>query len=128
MTCYCKNIAQYAGRGVHIDISFTITHFKKIIRIDRLYLPLSRSVRNSIMYNEKDVIKEDIKNILHRNGLSEHEFKITVENGSSYDPNQIVGIQVWITIERNTIKKRYGLYRTHWPDDFETDLKNGYFN
>lgn len=35
--------------------------------------------------------------------------KITIENGSSYDPNQIVGAQVWITIEKSSIKKQYEL-------------------
>ncbi|AUH70898.1 hypothetical protein [Legionella sainthelensi] len=80
------------------------------------------------MFSGEDLIKEDFQNILYRNGLSANEFKITIQNGSSYDPNQIVGTQVWITIEKDSIKKRYGLYRTNWPDDFETDLKNGYFN
>ncbi|ARB93228.1 hypothetical protein [Legionella longbeachae] len=80
------------------------------------------------MFSGEDLIKEDFQSILYRNGLSANEFKITIQNGSSYDPNQIVGTQVWITIEKNSIKKRYGLYRTNWPDDFETDLKNGYFN
>ncbi|ARG96945.1 hypothetical protein [Legionella micdadei] len=80
------------------------------------------------MYGEKDIIKEDIKNILYRDGFSSDEFKITIENGSSYDLNQIVAAQVWITIERNSKKKRYGLYRTNWPHDFVVDLKNGYFN
>ncbi|VEB38522.1 Uncharacterised protein [Legionella sainthelensi] len=80
------------------------------------------------MFSGEDLIKEDFQNILYRNGLSANEFKITIQNGSSYDPNQIVATQVWITIEKDSIKKRYGLYRTNWPDDFETDLKNGYFN
>ncbi|MCW8408585.1 hypothetical protein OQJ13_06310 [Legionella sp. PATHC035] len=80
------------------------------------------------MHDGEDVIKEDIQNILFRNGVSTHEFKITIKNGSSYDPNQIVSTQVWITIEKNSIKKQYGLYRSNWPADFETDLKNGYFN
>lgn len=80
------------------------------------------------MFSGEDLIKEDFQSILYRNGLSANEFKITIQNGSSYDPNQIVGTQVWVTIEKNSIKKRYGLYRTNWPDDFETDLKNGYFN
>ncbi|QEY52763.1 hypothetical protein [Legionella longbeachae] len=80
------------------------------------------------MFSGEDLIKEDFQSILYRNGLSANEFKITIQNGSSYDPNQIVGTQVWITIEKDSIKKRYGLYRTNWPDDFETDLKNGYFN
>jgi hypothetical protein len=80
------------------------------------------------MYGEEDVIKEDFRNVLFRNGYSAKEFKITIENGSSYDPNQIVGSQVWITIEKNSIKKQYELYRSDWPNDFETDLINGYFN
>lgn len=80
------------------------------------------------MFGGENLIKEDFQNILYRNGLSANEFKITIQNGSSYDPNQIVSTQVWITIERDSIKKRYGLYRTNWPDDFEADLKNGYFN
>jgi hypothetical protein len=80
------------------------------------------------MYGEEDVVKEDVKNILRRNGFSTEEFKIIIENGTSYDPNQIVGVQVWITVEKNSIKKQYGLYRTNWPYDFETDLKNGCFN
>ncbi|KTC85252.1 hypothetical protein [Legionella cincinnatiensis] len=80
------------------------------------------------MFSGENIIKEDFQNILYRNGLSANEFKITIQNGSSYDPNQIVGTQVWITIERDSIKKRYGLYRTNWPYDFEADLKNGYFN
>ncbi|KTC82276.1 hypothetical protein Lche_0540 [Legionella cherrii] len=80
------------------------------------------------MHNGEDVIKEDIQNILFGNGFSTHEFNITIKNGSSYDPNQIVSTQVWITIEKNSIKKQYGLYRSNWPADFETDLKNGYFN
>ncbi len=86
------------------------------------------SLRNKQMHNGEDVIKKDFQNILLRNGFSAHEFKITIKNGSSYDPKQIVSAQVWITIEKNSIKKRYGLYRTNWPDDFETDLKKGYFN
>ncbi|STY28235.1 Uncharacterised protein [Legionella wadsworthii] len=80
------------------------------------------------MRNGEDVIKKDIQNILHRNGFSAHDFKIDVKNGTSYDPNQIVSAQVWITIVRNSIEKRYGLYRSNWPEDFEMDLKNGYFN
>jgi hypothetical protein len=80
------------------------------------------------MYGEEDVVKEDVKSILRRNGFSTEEFKIIIENGTSYEPNQIVGVQVWITVEKNSIKKQYGLYRTNWPYDFETDLKNGYFN
>ncbi|KTC76552.1 hypothetical protein Lbru_3265 [Legionella brunensis] len=63
------------------------------------------------MYGEEDVIKEDFRNILFRNGYSDNEFKITIKNGSSYDPNQIVGAQVWITIEKNSIKKQYELYQ-----------------
>lgn len=81
-----------------------------------------------MIYGEEDVIKKDLKSILYRNGLSIDDFKISVKTGSSYDPTQIVASQVWITVERNSIKKRYGLYRTNWPYDFETDLKNGYFN
>lgn len=46
------------------------------------------------MHNGEDVIKEDIQNILFRNGFSTHEFNITIKNGSSYDPNQIVSTQV----------------------------------
>jgi hypothetical protein len=80
------------------------------------------------MYGTEDAIKHEFIGILNRNGFSPHEFKITVVNGSGYDPNQIVGSQVWITIERTKIKKRYGLYRSNWPDEFETDLKSGYFN
>lgn len=80
------------------------------------------------MFGGENIIKEDFQNILYRNGLSANEFTITIKNGSSYDPNQIVSTQVWITIERNSITKRYGLYRTNWPYDFEADLKNGYFN
>jgi hypothetical protein len=79
------------------------------------------------MYAE-EVIKKEFKSILLRNGFSSDDFKIAVEKGSSYDPNQIVATQVWITIERNSIKKRYGLYRANWLYDFEMDLKNGYFN
>ena len=63
------------------------------------------------MYGEEDVIKNDIKTILFRNGFSDNEFKITIENGSSYDPHQIVSSQVWITIEKNFVKKQYGLYQ-----------------
>ncbi len=80
------------------------------------------------MYGEEDVVIEDVKNILRRNGFSAEEFKIILENGTSYDPNQIIGVQVWITVEKNSIKKQYGLYRSNWAYDFETDLKNGYFN
>jgi len=80
------------------------------------------------MYGEKDLIKEDIRSILYRNGFSADKFKITIENGSSYDPYQIVSVQIWVTIEGNSIKKRYGVYRSNWPNDFETDLKNGYYN
>ncbi|KTC92400.1 hypothetical protein [Fluoribacter dumoffii] len=80
------------------------------------------------MHNGEDVIIGDFQNILLRNGYSAHEFKITIKNGSSYDPNQIVSTQVWITIEKNFIKKQYGLYRSNWPDDFERDLQKGYFN
>lgn len=79
------------------------------------------------MHNGEDVIRNDFQNTLYRNGFSAQEFKITIENGSSYDPHQIVSRQVWITIERNSIQKRYGLYRSNWPEDFEMDLKNGYF-
>ncbi len=79
------------------------------------------------MYAE-NVIKEDVRGILSQHGFSADEFKITVEEGSSYAPNQIVASQVWIIMERNSIKKRYGLYRTNWPHEFETDLKQGYFN
>ncbi|KTD67682.1 MULTISPECIES: hypothetical protein [Legionella] len=80
------------------------------------------------MHNGDDVIRQDVQNILLRNGFSANEFTITTKNGSSYDPSQIVSAQVWITIEKNSIKKQYGLYRSNWPNDFETDLKNGYFN
>ncbi len=80
------------------------------------------------MYGEENVIKEDFRTILYRNGFSSNEFRIKVENSSSYAPKQIVDTQVWITIERGDIKKRYELYRSNWPDDFESDLKMGYFN
>lgn len=80
------------------------------------------------MYSDEDAIKEDFKNILLRNGFSTNEFEIIIKKGTSYDPNQIVGVQVWITVIRNSIKKRYELYRSNWPLDFETDLINGYFN
>jgi hypothetical protein len=80
------------------------------------------------MFSEENVIKEDINKILIEYGFSPDEFKITIEKGTRYDPSQIVGVQIWITIERNTLKKKYGLYRSGWPYDFETDLRNGYFN
>ncbi|KTC87456.1 MULTISPECIES: hypothetical protein [Legionella] len=80
------------------------------------------------MYGEENVIIEDCNNILRNNGFSTDEFKITIENGTSYNPNQIVGVQVWITVEKKAIRKKYGLYRTDWPTDFEADLKNGSFN
>ncbi len=80
------------------------------------------------MYDEEDIIKEDVNSILQRHGLPSNEFKITIEIGSSYAPRQIVGSQVWITIAKSSIKKKYGLYLTNWPNEFETDLKNGYFN
>ncbi len=92
------------------------------------YNYLKLQFKDKIMYGEEDAIKEDIRSVLNRNGYSAKEFKISIENGSSYDPNQIVGAQVWITIEKNSIKKQYELYRSDWPNDFETDLKNGYFN
>jgi len=66
--------------------------------------------------------------ILQRNGFTSNEFKITTETGTSYNPSQIVGTQVWITIEKNSIIKKYRLYLADWPNEFETDLKNGYFN
>lgn len=80
------------------------------------------------MYGEEKVIIEDCNNILRNNGFSTDEFKITIENGTSYNPNQIVGVQVWIIVEKKAIRKKYGLYRTDWPNDFEADLKNGSFN
>ncbi|QMT59080.1 hypothetical protein [Legionella sp. PC997] len=80
------------------------------------------------MHNGEEVITKDFQSILLRNGFSTQEFKITIKNGSSYDPNQIVSTQVWITIEKDFIQKKYGLYRTNWPYDFESDLNNGYFN
>jgi hypothetical protein len=80
------------------------------------------------MYGEEDIVKEDVNNILQRNGFSSNEFKITVETGTSYNPSQIVGTQVWITIEKNSIIKKYRLYLADWPNEFETDLTNGYFN
>ena len=80
------------------------------------------------MYDEADIVKKDVNGIIETHGLSSNEFKITVEIGSSYAPMQIVGSQVWITVERNAIKKKYGLYLKNWPDEFEADLKNGYFN
>lgn len=80
------------------------------------------------MYDEEDIVKKDVNGIIETHGLSSKEFKITVEIGSSYAPMQIVGSQVWVTVERGSIKKKYGLYLNNWPDEFETDLKNGYFN
>ena len=80
------------------------------------------------MYDEADIVKKDVNGIIETHGLSSNEFKITVEIGSSYAPMQIVGSQVWITVERNAIKKKYGLYLKNWPDEIEADLKNGYFN
>lgn len=80
------------------------------------------------MKGVEDVIKKDFNSILRRNGFSANEFKLTIETGSRYEPNQIVAIQVWITIENNGVKKKYGLYGNDWPNDFEIDLKNGYFN
>ena len=80
------------------------------------------------MYGAENVIKGDINSVLIRNGFSASEFNITIKTGSSYDPKQIVSTQVWITIEKNSATKKYGLYRTDWPNDFETDLNNGYFN
>ncbi len=80
------------------------------------------------MYSGEDRIKEKFNGILQSNGFSPNEFNITIETGTRYDPNQIVGVQVWITIVKNSIKKKYGLYRAGWPNDFETDLKNGFFN
>jgi hypothetical protein len=80
------------------------------------------------MYGEEDRVKEDVNDILQRNGFSPNEFKITIETGTTYNPKQIVGVQVWITVEKNSIIKKYGLYLTDWPNEFETDLKNGFFN
>ena len=80
------------------------------------------------MYNEEDIVKEDVNNIIQRSGFSPNEFKITVETGTSYNPKQIVGTQVWITIVKNSIEKKYELYLANWPSEFEADLKNGYFN
>jgi hypothetical protein len=86
------------------------------------------TIKEYVMKGAEDVIKKDFNSILIRNGFSANEFKLTIETGSTYDPNQIVAIQVWITIEKNAIKKKYGLYNTDWPNDFEIDLKSGYFN
>jgi hypothetical protein len=80
------------------------------------------------MYSEKDAIKNDIRTILSKFGFTMDDFKIAIENGSSYDSSQIVATQIWITIERNAVKKRYGLYRTNWPHNLEIDLKNNYFS
>ena len=46
------------------------------------------------MYGEEDIVKEDVNNILQRNGFSSNDFKITIETGTSYNPSQIVGTQV----------------------------------
>lgn len=80
------------------------------------------------MYDEKDRIKEDVNNIIQGCGFSPNEFKITVETGITCEPTQIIGTQVWITIVKNTIEKKYGLYLDDWPNELETDLKNGYFS
>ena len=50
------------------------------------------------MYGEEDIVKEDVNGIIQRSGFSPDEFKVTVETGTSYNPSQIVGTQVWITI------------------------------
>lgn len=80
------------------------------------------------MHDIENMVKNDVNNIIQSHGLSSNEFKITVEIGSDYAPMQLVGSQVWITVEKNSVKKKYGLYLNNWPDEFETDLKNGYFN
>lgn len=80
------------------------------------------------MYGEEDIVKEDVNGIIQRSGFSPDEFKVTIETGTSYNPSQIVGTQVWITIVKNSIEKKYRLYLADWPHEFETDLKNGHFN
>ena len=61
------------------------------------------------MYGKDDLIKEDINNVLGVSGFSPNEFKITIETGTSYEPHQIVATQVWITIEKSSKTKKYGL-------------------
>ena len=46
------------------------------------------------MHSVDDVINEDVRAVLIGNGFSANEFNITIEHGSSYDPNQIVGAYV----------------------------------
>lgn len=57
------------------------------------------------MNNVEEIVKNDVNNIIQTHGLSSNEFKITVEIGSDYAPMQLVGSQVWVTVERNSVKK-----------------------